>query len=104
MSLHQIPASSQYPPSISDDERSALVQVIKDWSIANGLAVRPPPAVLPSQGDPDGILATGAPVTLFPSSFPAECYNDAKHVQGSYNLLYASISRDEDFIRHIVEE
>ncbi len=91
-----------YPPTLDDAlERERLVQIVKDWSIANGLAVRPPPAV---SSDPEGILATGVPVTLFPSPFPKSCFEDAKRIQTTYNELYARISQDEEFITDIVKE
>jgi len=43
-------------------------------------------------------------VTLFPSPFPKACFEQAKSVQPTYNELYASISRDEAFLKDIVEE
>ncbi|KAM7192538.1 hypothetical protein V8F33_008299 [Rhypophila sp. PSN 637] len=92
-----------YPPAIEDSaERDALSQEIKDWSIAHGLAVRPPPAVV--ENNPRGILAMNAPVTLFPSPFPKICFREAKAIQTTYNELYASISNDEEFIAGLVQE
>jgi len=96
-------AGGTYPPIVEDaGERDALAQVIKDWSIAHGLAVRPPPAV--AGNDPHGILAMNAPVTLFPSPFPRNCFEDAKSIQKTYNKLYALISKDEEFIGGLVQE
>lgn len=97
-------ASTEYPPSPTPAETAYLVSEIKDWSIANGLAVRPPPSLVASESDPHGVLATTAPVTLFPSPFPRVCFEQAKGVQKAYNELYASISRDEDFLKGVVEE
>lgn len=91
-----------FPPELNAAERESLAQEVKDWSIAHGLAVRPPPAVVPE--DPEGILATSVPVTLFPSPFPKACFDEAKKIQQAYNELYANISRDEDFLRDIVQE
>lgn len=95
---------SDYPPEISPSEGERLTEVIKDWSLANGLTVRPPPAIIAAEGDPAGILATPVPVTLFPSPFPRVCFNQATSVQKAYNELYASISQDEDFLAHVVKE
>ncbi|KFY12904.1 hypothetical protein V492_03591 [Pseudogymnoascus sp. VKM F-4246] len=81
-----------------------IAALVKDWSIAHGLAVRPPPALVASVSDPHGILATTAPVTLLPSPFPQVCFEQASSVQAAYNGLYASISRDEGFLAGIVEE
>lgn len=91
-----------FPPELNAAEREALTQEVKDWSIAHGLAVRPPPAVVSE--DPEGILATNVPVTLFPSPFPKGCFEDAKAIQKAYNELYANISRDEEFLGGIVQE
>jgi hypothetical protein len=90
-----------YPPVLEDPrELGRLVQTIKDWTIAHGLAVRPPA----TPGDEEGVLATGAPVTLFPSPFPRSCFEEAKAVQTQYNELYARISRDEEFLGELVKQ
>jgi glutathione synthase len=81
-----------------------LVEVVKDWTVGNGLAVRPPPAVVSAEADPQGVLATSVPVTLFPSPFPKVCFEQAKAVQTAYNELYARISQDEEFITRVTQE
>lgn len=93
-----------YPPAVDDDERARLVEVIKDWAIANGLAVRPPPTLVAAEADPHGVLAANVPVTLFPSPFPRVCFDEAKAVQKAYNELYAKVSQDEQFLSNMVEE
>ena len=95
---------TNYPPNCTPGQTEHLITVIKDWSIAHGLAVRPPPALVAADHDLHGILAMPAPVTLFPSPFPGVCFDQALRVQPAYNELYASISRDEDFIENIVKE
>lgn len=89
---------------MDDTEQDHLVQVVKDWTVAHGLAVRPPPSLVPAGSDPSGILATSAPVTLFPSPFPRGCFEQAKAVQETYNELYARISQDEEFLGQIIKE
>lgn len=96
--------SESYPPDVDGAERERLVEVIKDWAIANGLAVRPPPSLVAAGTDPEGVLATNVPVTLFPSPFPRVCFQQAKAVQKAYNELYAGVSRDEDFLSSMVKE
>jgi hypothetical protein len=93
-----------YLPQQTSEEIDHLVTVTKDWSIAHGLAVRPPPAIVSEEVDPHHILATTAPVTLFPSPFPRVCFDQAQSIQEAYNELYASISQDEEFLKGIVEE
>lgn len=93
-----------YPPAVNSAERERLVEVIKDWTVANGLTVRPPPALVAAEADPERVLATSVPVTLFPSPFPRVCFEQAKAVQKAYNDLYARISQDEEFLSLMVKE
>lgn len=77
---------------------------IKDRAIQNGLAVRPPPSFVPDESDRKHVLATNAPVTLFPSPFPKACFEEAKSLQTVYNQLYAAITCDEKWLGKIMEE
>ncbi|KAI1321860.1 glutathione synthetase-like protein [Xylariaceae sp. FL0255] len=95
---------ASYPPELSDREGSKLTEATKDWALAHGLTVRPPPAVIAADADPHGILAVPVPVTLFPSPFPKVCFEQGVAVQKAYNELYASISQDEEFLTQIVKE
>ncbi|KAM0379371.1 hypothetical protein ACHAPY_006014 [Fusarium culmorum] len=96
--------SGEYPPTLKTEEKDAFIETVKDWSIGNGLAVRPPPTVIAAEADPKGIAATNVPVTLFPSPFPSQCFSQGKAVQKTYNELYASVSRDEEFLAQVVKE
>lgn len=93
-----------YPPTLTTSESEQLVSTIKDWSIANGLTVRPPVSLVSTEADPRGVLATTAPVTLFPSPFPRVCFEQARSIQKAYNKLYASIAQDEAFLENVVQE
>ncbi|KAF2273838.1 glutathione synthetase large chain [Westerdykella ornata] len=95
---------SEYPPELSSEEEQYLLSNLKDWSIAHGLAVRPAPSFVSSSQDPSGVLATTAPVTLFPSLFPRVCFEAGLALQTAYNELYAAIARDERWLQGIVEE
>ena len=97
-------ADTSYPPQPSAAEVENIAGLVKDWSIANGLAVRPPPAFNLGDLDPHNVLATTAPVTLFPSPFPRVCFEQAEDIQKAYNQLYASLAQDEEFLKDIVEE
>lgn len=93
-----------YPPELSAEEEQYLLSNLKDWSIAHGLAVRPAPSFVEPSQDPAGVLATTAPVTLFPSLFPRSCFEEGLAIQASYNELYSAIARDEEWLKGIVEE
>lgn len=95
---------ASFPPPLTDAERDSLVRSAKDWSLANGLAVRPPPGLIPAGDDPAGVAAIHAPVTLFPSPFPRVCFEQARAVQTTYNHLYASVSRNEEFLADMVKQ
>ncbi|KAH8160875.1 hypothetical protein CIB48_g7377 [Xylaria polymorpha] len=95
---------ADYPPEVTANEGARLTEVTKDWALAHGLTVRPPPAVIAAEADPQSILATAVPVTLFPSPFPKVCFEQGIAVQNAYNELYASISQDEEFLARIVKE
>ncbi|CAI6088884.1 unnamed protein product [Clonostachys chloroleuca] len=96
--------SGAYPPALESHEQEHIIEIIKDWTIGNGLALRPPPAVISPEADPRGISAVSAPVTIFPSPFPKVCFEQAKLVQPAYNELYAAVSRDEEFLKKAVDE
>ena len=96
--------SSTYPPSLTDAQTNNLLSNIKDWSIFNGLAVRPPQTYVPGDVDSSRSLATTAPVTLFPSLFPRSCFQEARSIQCAYNELYAAIAQDEQWLGEVVKE
>ncbi|KAI4177724.1 MAG: hypothetical protein LQ343_000187 [Gyalolechia ehrenbergii] len=93
-----------YPPRGTDEQCDFLLSNTKDWSILNGLAVRPSPAFVPTEVDPSGSIAVTAPVTLFPSLFSRSRFNEARAIQSGYNELYAAIARDRIWLKAIVEE
>jgi glutathione synthase len=95
---------ANYPPALSAEQQKFLVSAARDWTIRHGLAVRPSPAFVQPEVDPHHVLATNAPVTLFPSPFPRSGYETAVSVQTAYNELYARISRDEAWLGKIIEE
>ena len=93
-----------YPPELNDEQQEYLLAETKDWSIANGLAVRPAPSYVSPEQDPGSALATTAPVTLFPSLLPRVCFEQAKSVIKAYNELYSAIASNEAWLKEIVEE
>lgn len=93
-----------FPPPLRPDQLEYLLSNVKDWSILNGLAVRPSASLVPKDIDPSGSLAITAPVTLFPSLFPRPCFDEARALQTAYNELYMAIASDEAWLGDIVEE
>ncbi|EAW12571.1 glutathione synthase [Aspergillus clavatus NRRL 1] len=95
---------TSYPPQLNPAQRDFLVKTIKDWATQNGLVVRPSPMFIQKESDPNGALATNAPVTLFPSPFPKACFEEAEALQTVYNKLYAAITCNEEWLGKIMED
>lgn len=95
---------SAFPPELNPEQERYLASTIKDWTIHNGLTVRPAPDLVPEEIRKMGVLATNAPVTVFPSPFPKHCFDEARAVQKRYNELYAAISSNEKWLGEIMEE
>jgi len=93
-----------YPPNLTPEQLDYLLSNAKDWSILNGLAVRPSEKYISKEVDPSSSLAVTAPVTLFPSLFPRACFDEARAIQYAYNELYSMVARDERWLEKIVEE
>lgn len=93
-----------YPPPSTPDQEEYLVQTVKNWSIEHALAVRPSSAIVSEEANPNHVLATNAPVTLFPSPFSKSCFDQARSLQPVYNELYAAIASDEQWLEQIMKE
>lgn len=100
--MHASPYAD-YPPAISCEQEEYILNTIKDWSIQHGLAVRPSSSFVPEDINHSGVLATTAPITLFPSPFPRSCFRQGELLQTVYNELYAAISNDEEWIEEIMK-
>ena len=96
--------ATEYPPSLTPEQRDFLLTSLTDWSLSHGLTVRPPPAFV--KENPNNALATHAPVTCFPLVFPREPFVRAREIQTAYNELYAGIASgaSEEWLGDIIEE
>ena len=95
---------SGYPPDVPDEQLVYLVAFVKNWTAQHGLAVRPSSSNKSEDSNPNHVLATNAPVTLFPSPFPRTCFETAKSLQTVYNELYAAIANSEAWLESIMKE
>ncbi|KAJ9612148.1 Glutathione synthetase [Cladophialophora chaetospira] len=95
---------ADYPPALTPEQEDYLVQTVKNWTVEHALTVRPSAAIVPEETNPTGVLATSAPVTLFPSPFPKACFQQAKSLQQIYNELYANIASDEQWLEDVLKE
>ena len=106
LELYRIaPYDEDDPLKLTPGQLEYLLQELRDWSLSNGLAVRPQQSYIDPRIDPGaGALAITAPVTLFPSIFPRVCFDEAQRIQRAYNQLYAAIASDEGWLGSIVQE
>ncbi|RMZ80554.1 hypothetical protein DV737_g2930, partial [Chaetothyriales sp. CBS 132003] len=95
---------STYPPEISSEQLEYLTAYVKNWTILHGLSVRPSPSLVSEHINPLNVLATSAPVTLFPSPFPRNSFEQAQGLQKLYNELYVSIASNEAWLEAILKE
>ena len=94
----------KYPPFLTEEQAEYLLTNVKNWSIYNGLAVRPAESFVPRDVHNSLSLATTAPVTFFPSLFPRKCFEHARAIQTAYNELYAAIAVNEQWLEEVVTE
>lgn len=92
---------SSYPPSLTPAQEEHLISSLRAWATSHGLLVRPA-LDNPLRDDPKGVFVTHAPVTLFPSRFPRDCFETAIEVQQVYNYLYAAIANDEKWLKGVI--
>ena len=95
---------ASYPPQLSEEQQAYLAAYVKNWTIENGLSVRPAISQVSEEINPSHVLATNAPVTLFPSPFPAKSFEQAQELQTTYNELYANIASNEAWLEKIMSE
>jgi glutathione synthase len=88
----------EYPPDLDMERSKYLLENLKDKACTTGFLVKP---LATGNGElPEGAIP--APITLFPSLFPSSCFDNAQNIQKQYNLLYASIASDEEWLESIV--
>jgi glutathione synthase len=86
---------SNYPPRLNDDEEKYLIEELKDYGLSIGFSVK--------CNTPDiGECAALAPITLFPSLFPQQCFSAAEAVQKPYNELYVKIASDLSWLESCI--
>jgi len=92
---------ANYPPEITSEALAHLKTAFTDYSLSHGLTVRPPPTFA---ANPNNALSTTAPVSLYPSLFPRECFEYGCRVQEAYNHIYAAVAADTEWLGKVVTE
>lgn len=89
---------SAWPPTVTDAQVDALIVLATTYALSNGLLYLPPAERQP----PIPESAIHAPLALFPSLFPRSIFEYAKRIQRTYNVLYARIAQDEEFLDRVM--
>ncbi|KAJ7135421.1 hypothetical protein C8R43DRAFT_1020950 [Mycena crocata] len=91
-------AFSEWPPALSEAQLEALTLYATTYALAHGLLYLPPTKpqpLIPSS-------SIHAPLSVFPSPFPSRLFVLARRLQSTYNILYARIAVDLDFLDRIM--
>lgn len=88
----------KYPPRLSDEQLEVLVSDVKDWQITHGSLLK-----LVKTEDDHTVLSHPVGVTLFPTLFPKNLFQEALGLQTAYNKLYASVAEDDEWLYSVLE-
>ncbi|KAL5501888.1 GSH2 [Sanghuangporus vaninii] len=92
---------SDWPPHLTDAQQSYLTQLATTYALAHGLLYLPPSS---SSSTPAPTSAIHAPLSILPSPFPRNLFQNALRLQKIYNVLYARIALDEEFLDTVMGE
>jgi hypothetical protein len=86
-----------WPPELSKEQLETLTLYATTYALSHGLTYLPP-----GQQPETPTAAIHAPFTLLPSPFPRRLFEKARRLQRSYNILYARIAMDEEFLDRVM--
>lgn len=89
----------EWPPKLTQAQHDHVLLLAISYALSHGLTLLPP-------GNPTPTPPTHsitAPISLFPTPFPAQLYHLACELQPVYNALYARIALDWQFLDRVFE-
>ncbi|KAF8230028.1 glutathione synthase [Tricholoma matsutake] len=89
---------AEWPPALSTVQLEDLTLQATTYAFSNGLLYLPPTHPQPSAPT----TSIHAPLSLFPSPIPRNLFQLAKRLQRTYNILYARIAMDEEFLDRVM--
>lgn len=89
---------ASWPPTLTETQLEELTVYATTYALSHGLLYLPPVRPLPKVPS----AAIHAPLALFPSPFPRKLFEQAKKLQGIYNVLYSRIALDEEFLDDVM--
>nr|GAT54841.1 predicted protein [Mycena chlorophos] len=89
---------TSWPPSLLEDQLDALTLLATTYALSHSLLYLPPAQQQPRVP----AAAIHAPISLFPSPVPRRLFELARRLQSTYNLLYARIATDVEFLDRVM--
>ncbi|KAJ7164989.1 hypothetical protein C8R46DRAFT_1220133 [Mycena filopes] len=89
---------SEWPPALTEAQLESLTLYATTYALSHSLLYLP--AVTPQPPLPNS--AIHAPLSLFPSPFPRRLFSLARRLQSTYNILYARIAMDVEFLDKVM--
>ncbi|CAA7261555.1 unnamed protein product [Cyclocybe aegerita] len=89
---------STWPPALSKAQLDAITLYATTYALSHGVLYLPPAKHQPTVPT----AAIHAPISLFPSPVPRRLFEYARKIQRTYNLLYARIAMDEEFLDRVM--
>ncbi|KAG1899476.1 glutathione synthase [Suillus fuscotomentosus] len=89
---------STWPPQLTPEQLEALTLAATTYALSHGLLYLPP-SQSPSNTQPRiPTNAIHAPLSLIPAPFPRAQFQAARELQSVYNVLYARVAMDTQFL------
>ena len=89
-----------WPPELTEEELGALTLQATTYALSHGLTYLPV-----AQAQPSAPTSTiHAPLALFPSPIPRQLFAQARDLQRIYNVLYARVATDVEFLDRVMGE
>lgn len=85
-----------YPPPLSPSQLSARIFRVKDYQLTHGM-------LLKYGADANSVSGVPVGVSLFPSPFPREKFDEARRLQVVFNRLYVAVSEDEEWLGRVLD-
>jgi glutathione synthetase len=89
----------KYPPELSEEQASTLISDIKDYQLTHGSLLK-----LVQNEQDNTVLAHPIGISVFPTLFPRNLFEEALALQKSYNRLYTALAEDEKFLLEVLED
>ena len=90
-----------WPPSLSTAQIDELTRLATTYALSHGHMYLPLPGST-SNAPLAPISAIHAPLSLFPTPFPRVLFDRANWLQKVYNVLYARIAMDTEFLDRVM--